>query len=532
MSDLDARVSTRRALLGLGAALTVAAAAGETLGAPLVASAAPSAKKHVHHGRQYAKPSLAAKAAAGRSGLFPRDAREHLLRRATIGARPSDRADLERLGIDRWIERQLSPRSFDDPQGDRAWKLFRLAGNSPEQILAKVPDSTWEAVYETAQAALARQVFSNRQLYEIVVDVFANHLHVPLPGEQALTAPGYLVDVIRTNALGRFDDMLLAAGRHPALLNFLNNDESRKANVNENMGRELLELHTVGVGAGYSELEVRASAAILSGRTWDWETGEYIYDPEEHVTGRVKVLGFSHANATGKGGEKVGDLYLKYLAHHPLTAKHIARKIATRFVSDAPSENLVNRLASVYLKHGTSIRATVEAVFLSSDFWDSVGTRMRRPLEDAVGTLRVLDVKPTGKMKDQLGWLFYNLDQAGHTPHGWIPPNGYPDVAVAWLGAGAMIQRWNLHRTFVYGWWDHFSYTKPSKIVKRTKKMTTLAWTRAVAVRVLGVEPSTKHLKAVIRGAKMRPGDPAPVYDWDCGKITSLLLDSPYFQLR
>jgi uncharacterized protein (DUF1800 family) len=541
---------SRRALFGLApiapaAVPVVIPAASRTITTVPLTAAGPATRDasiaqavvvpavSARRGKQYKSYSDAAKKAGkSASKLFPGYKPEaHLLRRATIGARPSDVADLKRLGINDWIDRQLSPKSFSDPQGDAAWKLYPLAGASAKKIIRKIPAYNWEASYQTAQASLARQVFTNRQLYEIVVDIFSNHLHVPVPAEQWSTGSSYISQVIRKHALGSFDDMLVAAMKHPAMLNFLNNDESRKENVNENLGRELLELHTVGVGK-YSEKEVRASAAILSGRTWDPKTGKYTYDPTFHKTGRVKVLGFTHANKTGKGGHAVGDAYLKYLARHPATAKAIARKIAVRFVSDNPSSDLVNRLAKVYLKHDTSIKETVRAVFLSSDFWDAVGVRMRRPLEDAVGALRILDVRRTKKMATPMGWLFWNLDAAGHTPHGWEPPNGYPDVAGAWLGAGAMIQRWNLHRTFANGWWKDLKFTKPSEIVKRKKDMTTMAWTRAVAREVLGMVPPKRHLKAVIRGSRLKPGSPAPVNDWECGKVVSLLLDSPYFQLR
>ncbi|KAA0804069.1 DUF1800 family protein, partial [Staphylococcus aureus] len=142
-----------------------------------------------------------------------------------------------------------------------------------------------------------------------------------------------------------------------------------------------------------------------------------------HWVGGVKVLGFRHANRTGAGGERVGDAYLRYLARHPATARNVATKLAVRFVSDAPSKALIDRLAKVYLQSGTDIRAVVTAIFRSSDFWASVGTRMRRPLEDAVGAMRVLDVQPAPKMKEQLGWLFWNLNDGGQTPYGWGPPN-------------------------------------------------------------------------------------------------------------
>ncbi|GAA4738689.1 hypothetical protein GCM10025783_06700 [Amnibacterium soli] len=525
--------STRRTLLGLGAVLAAGAVAGESLvGSADAAEAAVEAKKR-HHGKQYATASLAAKKArTAHSALFPHDPAAHLLRRATFGPRPKDVADLKRLGIDRWLARQLDPKSIKDSRGSKAAALYPLDGARPGTIVKRTKRYSWDAMMATAQASLARQVFSDRQLYEIVVDVFANHLHVAIPGEQWHTAPSYIRDVIRRHALGRFDDMLHAAMKHPAMLNYLSNDQSRKADVNENLGRELLELHTVGRSAGYTEAEVRASAKILSGRTWDYDSGQYYFNEPWHWTGHVKVLGFSSANASMYKGEQVGDAYLRYLAHHPATARNIARKLAIRFVSDTPSADLVNRLAHVYLSHGTSIKAVVEAIFRSSDFWASVGTRMRRPLEDAVGAMRVLDVGRASGMKEPLGWLYWNLNDAGHTPYGWGPPNGYPDVAAAWLGAGAMLQRWNLHRAFVYGWWKHLGWTKPSKLVKRTRGMTTTQWTKAVARRLLGVTPSKQHLLAVIHGAGLSAVAPAPTDDWRCGKVAALLLDSPYFQLR
>ena len=510
-----------------------AAGGPESRDASMASAVAPAAAA-ITTGKQYSSASVAAKAAgASTSVIFPGyDPKAHLLRRATFGARPSDVAELKKLGVNKWIDKQLTPTKYKDTEGAASWKIFPLAGAPAATIISKIDEFSWDAVFQTAQASLSRQIFSERQLYEIVVDIFANHLHVPLPGEQWHTAPGYLKNVIRANALGSFTTMLLKAMKHPAMLNFLNNDESRKENVNENLGRELLELHTVGIAGGYTEADVRNSANILSGRSWDWKKGTYKYNASWHVTGPVKVLGFEHANATAAGGEAVGDAYLRYLATHPSTARAIARKIAVRFVSDTPSDDLIDRLAAVYLKSGTNIRATVKAVFLSSDFWASPGLRMRRPLEDAVGAMRVLNVRRTTKSKEQLGWLYWTLNEAGHTPHGWMPPNGYPDVAAAWLGAGAMIQRWNLHRVFVYGWWNKFSYVKPESLVKRTAGMTNLQWAAAVSIRLLGTKPSDEHLRAALAGAKLKPTDPASTNGWVCGKVATLLLDSPYFQLR
>jgi uncharacterized protein (DUF1800 family) len=493
-------------------------------------------------GRQYSTFSAAAQAAQRLSSpVFDAGtAQSHLLRRATFGARASDVAELKTLGIDAWLNKQLSGVAVADPEGDAAWASFSLAGASITTILSNVEDYGWDAMLHTTYASLGKQIFSRRQLLEITVDIFANLLHVPIPGEQWATSPRYLTKVIRANAFGKYSTMLRAAMKHPAMLNFLNNDESRKEHVNENLGRELLELHTVGIGGGYTEDDVKNSARILSGRSWEgWlegrrsTYGQYKYNKSHHYIGPVTVLGFSHANATAIDGEAVGDAYLNYLTHHPATAQKIARKIATRFVSDAPSADLINRLAAVYLRYDTDIRQVVRAVFLSSDFWSAVGTRMRRPLEDAVGTARVLGVQrgSSGTVRKALTNLFWSLEEAGHTPHGWLPPNGYPDVAAAWLGGGAMIQRWNVHRNFM--WWGYeFVRTDPHKLITQTSTLTADAWLRKIATKLLGVPMSEAHLAAILAGSDLEPGDIMRDNWWKSHRAVALVLDSPYFQLR
>jgi uncharacterized protein (DUF1800 family) len=515
-------------------------AGGPTTADESAAMALRASAADVPVGAQYRSYSAAA-AAAQRVASPVFDAgsmQSHLLRRATFGARASDVANLKKLGIDRWMSQQLNPSDLPDPEGSAAWAAFSLAGASTATILAKVEDYGWAAMLHTAYASLGKQVFSTRQLFEITVDIFANTLHVPIPGEQWANSPDYLKNVIRRYSFGKYSSMLKAAMKHPAMLNFLNNDESRKEHVNENLGRELLELHTVGIAGGYSEDDVKNSARILSGRSWEgWLEGrrkyygQYRYNKNDHWVGPVTVLGFSHANASASGGEAVGDAYLDYLAHHPATAQKIARKIAVRFVADSPSADLVNRLAAVYLKYDTDIRRVVQAVFLSSDFWSATGTRMRRPLEDAVGTARVLGVTRGKNVKKALTNLFWSLDESGHTPHGWLPPNGYPDVAAAWLGGGAMIQRWNIHRNFM--WWGYdFGRVEMHKLVPQTSTLTTDAWLRKIVAKLLGVPMSEEHLAAILAGSDLRPGRIMRDNWWKSARAVALVLDSPYFQLR
>jgi hypothetical protein len=491
-------------------------------------------------GAQYASCSAAIRAATPiPSALFAgTDWRNHLLRRATFGPRSADIADLKRLGIDGWLKYQLSPSKIKDTEAVYAMRSFSLYGASAKTLVARKKDFSWDGMLHTTYGTLAKQTFSKRQLFEITADVMANHLHINIPGEQWATSPGWYTNVIRKYTFGKYSDMLIAAMKHPAMLNFLNNDESVKEHVNENLGRELLELHTVGIGGGYTEDDVQNSAKILSGRSWQWDLwghrstyGTYKYNANDHWTGYVKVLDFEHANTTGSGGHAVGDAYIRYLAHHPATARRIARKIATRFVCDEPSDDLVQRLADVYLAHDTSIREVVRAVFLSSDFWSATGTRMRRPLEDAVGSVRVLNMTRGTKVKSAIGNLYWNLDQAGHTPHGWVPPNGYPDVAASWLGASAMLQRWNMHRGLI-GWGFQFGRKAAKDLVPRTSKTTCDAWVRALAVKLLGVPMSDEHIAAVLTGSDLPASEPINWHWWKCGHAAALILDSPYFQLR
>jgi len=211
-----------------------------------------------------------------------------------------------------------------------------------------------------------------------MVDFWSNHLNVFGALAPAWTAKS-LEDrvVIRKHALASFESLLLADARSAAMLMYLGNDKSRLDRPNENYGRELLELHTVGIDAGFTEADVLNSAYVLTGRTCD-EKRQYYYRPDWHYVGPVKVLGWSSANSTATGGLAVGDSYLRYLARHPSTALALSRKLAIRFVSDDPPDSLVNALAEVYLANGTAIVPWLRALFGSAEFADSIGRKARR----------------------------------------------------------------------------------------------------------------------------------------------------------
>ncbi|ADB35140.1 Protein of unknown function DUF1800 [Kribbella flavida DSM 17836] len=491
--------------------------------------------------RDYAGFAQAAKAGRTEPGLLvakagplsTAQAQRHLLNRVTFGPRPADVESLRELGVDRWLAAQLSP-TAKDPSGDQAWRAFKLAGADPGTIQRSITKYSWDAMFQTGFGTLGRQVFGRRQLFEVVVDVFANHLHVATPSDRGWdVAPGYATDVIRKHAFGRYADMLKAAMRHPAMLRYLDNDASTRESVNENLGRELLELHTVGVSSGYTEKDMRSSAYVLSGRGAN-EQGRFEYKPERHRTGRVKVLDWSAANTSGKDGLRMGDRYLDYLAKHPATARTIARKLVVRFVDDVPPPALVARLADVYLRSDTAILPVLTALFRSGEFWNSLGCKTKRPLEDVVSTARALDLPfgpSTGKGLEAMYWQLNNL---GHAPLAWPSPNGYPDVAPAWSSAGQMLERWSSHRALSHGWWEGLKREKLPAELRPRPGDTYRAWFDRLGERLIGQRPNARQRSALATfvGAKTSARVDQGRMQWQAGHVVALVLDSPQFLAR
>ncbi len=488
-------------------------------------------------GRQLSGPAAAARAAvvpdSALLSVLGDAPEEHLLRRATMGIAAGDRSRLADLGIDGWLTEQLDP-GAGDGAGDAAWSLFPLAGADAGTVRSSIEEFAWDAMTQTAQATLARQLFTDRPLFEVVVDVLGAVLHVPEPFDGGWdVGPTYHQQVVRAHAYGRFEDMLLASMRHPAMLRFLNNDESHKDAVNENLGRELLELHTVGVGAGYTEADVRNSAYVLTGRTVD-DAGGFVFEAERHWTGAVTVLDFSSPNGSADGGLEVGDDYLRHLAQHPATAVRIARALAVRFVSDDPPADLVDRLAAVYTDAGTAVLPVLEALFSSTEFWVAVGAKTRRPLESVVGAARAVGLAPGSDTRAGVEGLYWALSGLGHAPLAWMPPNGYPDVASAWSGAGGVLGRWNAHRGVVGGWWSGLTTPEPGSLVGSPVPATVGEYVRTLVRRLTGVDAPDPAVLALLGFLEAGADDAVGSTDLDgmAVHLAPLVLDSACFELR
>jgi uncharacterized protein (DUF1800 family) len=346
-------------------------------------------------------------------------------------------------------------------------------------------------------------------------------------------------DVIRRHALGKYSDLLNAAARHPAMLKILDNADSTKKAPNENYGRELLELHTVGVG-NFTEADVRMSALALTGLSVDAEQGLYYYKPMRRHVGAVTVLGWTHANTSAEGGEAVATSYLTYLANHPATATRIATKLATRYVSDTPPATLVSKLAQVYLSSGTAIAPVLRALFLSPEFAASVGQKVRTPYEDTLASCRILGLTvepvPASGSTSDLRSLLWATGSFGQAPMGWPAPNGYPDVAAAWTGASSTLNRWNFHLGLA-GTWNLKAMKRPalSTLVPSPLPTTYAALVDALAAKLL-ITLTVTQRDAICRFVDHAPGDilkaGAAALTWRLPYVVALLLDSPNFATR
>ncbi|MDO5052259.1 MAG: DUF1800 domain-containing protein [Pseudoclavibacter sp.] len=463
------------------------------------------------------------------------EARRHLLQRAGYGVGAKAEAEIEAAGLDAWLAQQLDPTMPDPADGlVRSW--FPLSAADIPTTRGSIKEYSWDGMYEVSSATLARQMFSSRQIYEVVVDVMSNLLHVTIPSEFAWdSSADYANTVIRANAFGSYRDMLLASARHPAMLRYLNNTESVDGTINENYGRELLELHTVGVDGGYTEDDVKAAAVILSGRRVDPKTGAFVYQPEHHATGQVKVLDFSDPNADANAGLELGDRYVAYLAGLPQTARTVARKLAVRFISDSPSEASVEHLAQVYLQNDTQLLPVLTELFRLEEFWRTSGSKVRRPLEDVVGSVRAIDVRPEACNAKAITELRYEIGVMGHAPLGWVPPNGYPDVASAWMSASQLIRRWNLHRVLVNGWREGF---EPSDEFNRAMVpapgSTVDQWIESVCALTVGGPPSDQIRQASYAFLNAGGADPADTPDMLrlAPHFVAVVLNSPSFAIR
>jgi uncharacterized protein (DUF1800 family) len=467
--------------------------------------------------------SLAAQAPALPAPAPPDDATlAHVLNRLTYGPRPGDLAELRRVGVDAWIDRQLHPDRLPDA-GLRA-RLARLDAAESEVDFAM--EASGRRTIEALQSAkLLRAVYSERQLEEVLVDFWMNHFNVFAgKGPVKFMLARYEADVVRPRVWGRFEDLLRATAASPAMLFYLDNWLSstpqvqtrtgKRRGLNENYARELMELHTLGVDGGYTQKDVTEVARCFSGWTITPPRGDdprFVFRTRLHDRGDKVVLG----QRIRAGGQDEGERVLHLLATQPATAHRIAYKLARRFVADEPPPALVDRVAGVFRATDGDLRAVVRSVVTSPEFLGdtSRGAKVKTPLEFVASAARA-----AGAEVNEPRVLARRVALMGMPLYLQQPPTGYGDTAGDWVSSSGLVARLNFALELAAG---RLPGVAPAATLTAAGHGEGEALD-ALATRLVpgGLSPTTRRTVA----AEARAADPA--------RIAGLLLGSPEFQRR
>jgi hypothetical protein len=368
------------------------------------------------------------------------------LSRLTFGARLSERQRVAEIGLANWIEEQLTPENIDDSPLNwrlRDFDVLKLDAGT----LADLGDQLFDDIKPEnvtipfKQATLLRQVYSQRQLYEVMVEFWTDHFNISINKGDCWYLK--IVDdreVIRPHALGNFRELLHASAKSPAMLVYLDNQSNEALAPNENYAREVMELHTLGVNGGYTQNDVMELARCFTGWTNKRDPGlgrgEFVFDQSFHDLNPKTILG----TRIEPNGMAEAEQVLDRLAVHPSTARFISKKLVRRFIADEPPAELVERAAQTFLKTSGDIKAVLRTIlldgFLSEPIAASpVTTKFKRPANFLVSALRMLNAETDGGEP-----LQQYLTQMGQAYYEWPTPDGPPDTTADWQGN--LLHRW------------------------------------------------------------------------------------------
>jgi uncharacterized protein (DUF1800 family) len=443
-----------------------------------------------------------------------------------------------------------------------------LSGPDPNAVPRVIADNSKKpqrVIEELAMAKVTRAIYSERQLQQVMDDFWFNHFNVyAAKGEDKWYLTSYERDVIQPHTLGKFKDLVTATAESPAMLFYLDNFLSADPNaaqrqaalramrqnrgrfgrppqpqnqqpkkntrgLNENYGRELMELHTLGVEGGYTQKDVTELARCFTGWTIDkprvnpeFKFDEKLHDPDQKIVLKKKI----HA-----GGMKDGEQAIELLARHPSTAKFISTKLARRFVSDNPPAPLVARMAKTFESSDGDIRAVMHTMIYSPEFWsrESYRAKIKTPLELVVSAVRAL-----GTDVDTAMPLVQWVGRIGEPLYQCQPPTGYADNAEAWVNTGALLNRLNFSLTLA-GNKVRGSRADVGSLLGVDATEPKIALERALQI-FLGGQASPTTLETLqkqldspqVLQAKLDD----PVKKVDLGVVTGLVLGAPEFQRR
>lgn len=526
----------------LGSSLALTAVAGSGCGPGR--AAAPRVASPVRPPAVAPLPPRALASEAPPSAAALSDAR-HVLNRLAFGPRPGEVERVARMGSARWLDEQLAGPA-ESPLLEAALSPHRAAYAPPKELVEGWLGDDWEGEMRSqrdlrrearpffrehlerlATAELTRDILSQRQLEAVMTDFWANHFNVfAAKGLVRLFEGDYLERAIRPHALGKFSDLLLATAKHPAMLLYLDNAESRKEakralpgksrrGLNENYARELLELHTLGVDGGYSQQDVQNVARVLTG----WSVARvseggfnFVFRERAHDRGEKTVLGETFPAGQD---EAEGVRLLQLLSRHPATAKHVSRRLCARFVQDNAPESCVAAATAAYAQSDGDMKQVLRAIVKDASFWaePARGSKLKTPLELVASAARALGAKPDGSLA-----LSKSLSRLGEPLLQERVPTGYPDTEPEWASSGGMLARMSFASDLGAG-------ELKGLLVPWNESLPLDADVNDLGVRLLGLAPTAPTLVAVreelsgVQDAKKRRS-----------AAIALLIGSPEFQ--
>lgn len=495
----------------------------------------------------------------------------HLLRRATFGVRPGDVAEVERIGVEAWIDRQLTPAIIPDPEVDKRLEGFetvkmsgedylRMLGQGRDQMAAPgMGEDRVEAArrrqaelnrlrnlgrQEIPRALVLRAIYSERQLQAVMMEFWRNHFNVDVNKD----AVRYYIaswerDVLEPYVFGKFEDFLMATAKHPAMLFYLDNHVSRApmargsrvragrdqedvTGLNENYARELMELHTVGVDNGYKLEDIQALALALTGWTIDQARGTFRFNPAAHAKGPFRVMG----RTVKSGGVKEGEDLVRYLAGHKNTPPFVVEKMARFLVRDEPPQKLVKDVVKVWKKTKGDLGAVTRAILTHDEFYasESILTKAKTPFEFIVSAVRSV-----GADVREAGGLLGRMADMQQPVYSCEDPTGYSDRAVDWMDPGVLAVRWQFAYDLLHGRLAGVSVDRSPYFdhVRQNPQV----WEQLMVEEIfanhtpgsLTLAPFRKRVRKVSKNfRRMRPQELAAEYR----VLTTLLLGAPEFQ--
>jgi uncharacterized protein (DUF1800 family) len=407
------------------------------------------------------------------------------LDRVTYGPTTATVDEYLKLGRRRFLDQQLHPKDVRLPQPAATQiDALEISRTSNAELLATVfkeqqrinalTDETQKQTdrkalndrgnklaYEAARSEILRALYSPAQLQEQLTGLWLGHFSVfQYKANDAWLVGDYANNAIRPHALGHFRDLVMATLTHPAMLQYLDNAQNAAGHINENYARELMELHTLGVGSGYTQQDIQELARVLTGvgvnaagtepkLKPEWRglyrhEGAFEFNPARHDFGAKTLLG---KHIDGSGFDEI-EQAVDLLVSQPACAQFISRKLAIYFVSDDPPRSLTDRMANTFQKTHGDIADVLETLFKSREFAASLGTKFKDPMHFVISTVRLAyDGKPIFNTHPIVNWL----NALGEAPFGRQTPDGYPLTESGWASSGQISRRFEIARTIGSG---------------------------------------------------------------------------------